>query len=80
MELRDVKHIYQSRAEFVVMDSANLDVPASKTTALDGASGSGKSTNVGLVEQFYDPVGGSVCLDSHEIITLNLRWLRQQIS
>jgi ATP-binding cassette, subfamily B (MDR/TAP), member 1 len=80
VELRDIKHIYPSRAEVVVMDGVNLDVPAGKTTALVGASGSGKSTIVGLIERWYDPVGGAIFLDGHDISTLNLRWLRQQIS
>jgi ATP-binding cassette subfamily B (MDR/TAP) protein 1 len=80
VELRDIKHIYPSRAEVVVMDGVNLDVPAGKTTALVGASGSGKSTIVGLIERWYNPVGGSILLDGHDICTLNLRWLRQQIS
>lgn len=80
VELRNIKHIYPSRAEVTVMKDVNLIVPAGKTTALVGASGSGKSTIVGLVERFYDPVGGSVYLDGHDVSTLNLRWLRQQIS
>jgi ATP-binding cassette, subfamily B (MDR/TAP), member 1 len=80
VELKTVKHIYPSRAEVVVMSNVNLLIPAGKTTALVGASGSGKSTIVGLVERFYDPVGGGVYLDGHNIETLNLRWLRQQIS
>lgn len=80
VELKDVKHIYPSRAEVVVMKDVNLIVPAGKTTALVGASGSGKSTIIGLVERFYDPVGGHLYLDGHELSTLNLRWLRQQIS
>ena len=80
VELRNIKHIYPSRAEVVVMQNVNLVVPAGKTTALVGASGSGKSTIVGLVERFYDPVGGEVYLDGHNVSTLNLRWLRQQIS
>ncbi|KAI9700400.1 MAG: GTPase-activating protein [Candelina mexicana] len=80
VELRNIKHIYPSRAEVVVMEDVSLVVPAGKTTALVGASGSGKSTIVGLVERFYDPVGGQVFLDGHDIQTLNLRWLRQQIS
>lgn len=80
VELRNIKHIYPSRAEVVVMEDVNLVVPAGKTTALVGASGSGKSTIVGLVERFYDPVGGHVYLDGHDIQSLNLRWLRQQIS
>jgi ATP-binding cassette, subfamily B (MDR/TAP), member 1 len=80
VELRQIKHIYPSRPEVVVMEDVNLLIPAGKKTALVGASGSGKSTIVGLVERFYDPVQGQVFLDGHDISTLNLRWLRQQIS
>lgn len=80
LELKNIKHIYPSRPEVVVMNEVDLVVPAGKTTALVGASGSGKSTIVGLVERFYDPVGGEIHLDGHDISTLNLRWLRQQMS
>lgn len=80
IRLENVKMIYPSRPDVTVMDNISLDVPAGKTTALVGASGSGKSTIVGLVERFYEPVQGKVYLDGHDITTLNLRWLRQQIS
>ncbi|KAF2404519.1 ATP-binding cassette transporter ABC4 [Trichodelitschia bisporula] len=80
IELRHVKHIYPSRPEVVVMEDVNLLIPAGKQTALVGASGSGKSTIVGMVERFYDPVGGEVLLDGRNIQTLNVRWLRQHIS
>lgn len=80
IRLENIKHIYPSRPEVVVMKDVSLEIPAGKTTALVGASGSGKSTIVGLVERFYDPVAGKVYLDGHDISTLNLRWLRQQIA
>ncbi|KAB8296977.1 hypothetical protein EYC80_002380 [Monilinia laxa] len=80
VELKNIKHIYPSRPEVVIMDDVSLVIPAGKMTALVGASGSGKSTIVGLVERFYDPVGGQVLIDGHDVSTLNLRWLRQQIS
>ncbi|QIW98788.1 hypothetical protein AMS68_004306 [Peltaster fructicola] len=80
VELRHIRHIYPSRPEVVVMEDVSLEVPAGKTTALVGASGSGKSTIVGLVERFYDPVNGEVLLDGVNVQKLNLRWLRQQIS
>ncbi|KAL7626760.1 hypothetical protein AAE478_003534 [Parahypoxylon ruwenzoriense] len=80
IRLEHIKHIYPSRPEVVVMKDVSLDIPAGKTTALVGTSGSGKSTIVGLVERFYDPVAGKVFLDGHDISTLNLRWLRQQMS
>ncbi|KAM0324384.1 hypothetical protein ACHAQA_008165 [Verticillium albo-atrum] len=78
--LENIKHIYPSRPEVTVMQDVSLTIPAGKTTALVGASGSGKSTIVGLVERFYDPVQGSVYLDGHDISKLNLRWLRQQMA
>lgn len=80
VELKDIRHVYPSRPEVVVMDGVDLHIPASKTTALVGASGSGKSTIVGLVERFYDPVGGQVFLDGVDIRELNLQFLRQQVS
>ncbi|KAI9714737.1 MAG: GTPase-activating protein [Bogoriella megaspora] len=80
IELRNIRHIYPSRPEVVVMEDVDLSVPAGKTTALVGASGSGKSTIVGLVERFYDPVGGTVLLDDINIQDLNLRWLRRQMA
>lgn len=80
IELKNVRHIYPSRPEVVVMNGVSLVVPAGKETALVGASGSGKSTIVSLVERFYDPVGGQVLLDGHNIQELNLRWFRQQIA
>lgn len=80
IRLEHVKHIYPSRPDVVVMEDVSLTIPAGKTTALVGASGSGKSTIVGLVERFYSPVEGTVYLDNVDISTLNLRWLRRQIS
>ncbi|TGO28765.1 hypothetical protein BPAE_0023g00300 [Botrytis paeoniae] len=80
VELKNIKHIYPSRPEVTIMNDVSLIIPAGKMTALVGASGSGKSTIVGLVERFYDPVGGQVLIDGHDVSTLNLRWLRQQIS
>lgn len=78
--LQNIKHIYPSRPEVTVMNDVSLEVPAGKVTALVGASGSGKSTIVGLVERFYDPVSGRVLIDGYDVNCLNLRWLRQQIA
>ncbi|KAF8536117.1 ABC transporter-like protein [Trichophaea hybrida] len=80
IELRGVKHIYPSRPTIEVIKDMDLFIPAGKVTALVGASGSGKSTIVGLVERFYDPVAGQILLDGHDVSSLNLRWLREHIS
>ncbi|EED77514.1 predicted protein [Postia placenta Mad-698-R] len=57
----------------------SITFPAGKTTALVGASGSGKSTVISLTERFYDPLEGVVRLDGNDLKTLNLKWLRCQI-
>ncbi|KAK4432470.1 ABC transporter B family member 1 [Sesamum alatum] len=79
LELRNVDFAYPSRPETRVLNNFSLTVPAGKTIALVGSSGSGKSTVVSLIERFYDPPSGQVLLDGHDIKTLKLRWLRQQI-
>ncbi|GFH06183.1 uncharacterized protein HaLaN_00773, partial [Haematococcus lacustris] len=56
-----------------------LTVPAGKTVALVGSSGSGKSTVVQLVERFYDPLGGAVLLDGVDLRSLQVKWLRTQV-
>jgi ATP-binding cassette subfamily B (MDR/TAP) protein 1 len=77
---RDIRHVYPSRPEQTVLEDFNLTIPSRKVTALVGASGSGKSTVVGLIERFYLPVNGELFLDGQNIQNLNLRWLRRQIS
>jgi ATP-binding cassette subfamily B (MDR/TAP) protein 1 len=80
LRLESVKHIYPSRPDVTVMDEVTLDVPPGKITAIVGASGSGKSTIVGLIQRFYSPVNGRILLDGVDISTINLRWLRQQMA
>ncbi|KAK4478669.1 hypothetical protein RD792_014160 [Penstemon davidsonii] len=79
LELKNVDFFYPSRQETQVLTNFSLVVPAGKTIALVGSSGSGKSTVVSLIERFYDPTSGQVLLDGHDIKAINLRWLRQQI-
>ncbi|KAJ0691057.1 putative ABC-type xenobiotic transporter [Helianthus annuus] len=79
LELKNVDFSYPSRPDVKILNNFTLSVPAGKTIALVGSSGSGKSTVVSLIERFYDPTSGQVMLDGHDIKGLNLKWLRQQI-
>ncbi|KAJ6805921.1 PGP1 isoform X1 [Iris pallida] len=79
VEVRDVEFAYPSRPDTPVLRGFSLNVAAGKTMALVGSSGSGKSTVVSLIERFYDPSSGQVLVDGHDIRSLKLRWLRQQI-
>ncbi|KAH9174816.1 P-loop containing nucleoside triphosphate hydrolase protein [Lactarius sanguifluus] len=77
--LENVEFSYPSRPDVQITKSLSLTFLAGRTTALVGASGSGKSTVISLVERFYDPLSGSVRLDGVDIRNLNLKWLRSQI-
>lgn len=75
----NVKFHYPSRPNVPILKGLTTSFAAGNTVALVGASGSGKSTVVSLVERFYDPIEGIVKLDGRDIKTLNIKWLRRQI-
>ncbi|KIK97939.1 hypothetical protein PAXRUDRAFT_807077 [Paxillus rubicundulus Ve08.2h10] len=77
--LQDVKFNYPSRPDIAIVKGLNITFPAGKTTAIVGASGSGKSTIVALIERFYDPLSGFVKLDGVDIRDINIKWLRSHI-
>lgn len=77
--LENINFSYPSRATVQVVQDLSLHFEAGKTAALVGASGSGKSTIISLVERFYDPTSGVVKVDGVDVKNLNLKWLRSQI-
>ncbi|KAL0958172.1 hypothetical protein HGRIS_000335 [Hohenbuehelia grisea] len=77
--LENVNFSYPARPTVPVVKNLSLTFRSGQTAALVGASGSGKSTVVSLVERFYDPLSGSVRLDGNNLKDLNLKWLRSQI-
>jgi ATP-binding cassette subfamily B (MDR/TAP) protein 1 len=50
-----------------------------KKTAIVGESGCGKSTILSLIERFYDPQGGVIAIDNHDIRSLDLKYWRSLI-
>lgn len=79
IELKDVHFSYPTRQDVPVFAGLSLTIPAKRTTALVGASGSGKSTIVGLIERWYSVEKGTITLDGVDIRDLNIRWLRNNI-
>ncbi|ODV91348.1 hypothetical protein CANCADRAFT_3056 [Tortispora caseinolytica NRRL Y-17796] len=80
IELKNVRFVYPSRPSVTVLKNMSLHVKPGQTVALVGMSGSGKSTIVGILERFYAPLAGEVLIDGHDIASLNVRWLRQQVA
>lgn len=79
IELRHVDFAYPSRPDVSIFKDFNLRIRAGQSQALVGASGSGKSTVIALIERFYDPISGKVLIDGKDIRKLNLNSLRLKI-
>ncbi|KAH9306018.1 hypothetical protein KI387_010422, partial [Taxus chinensis] len=79
IEFRNVYFSYLSRPDIPILSGFYLTVPAKKTVAIVGRNGSGKSSIIPLMENFYDPTLGEILLDGENIKNLNIEWLRKQI-
>ncbi|KAJ8290697.1 hypothetical protein GJAV_G00016440 [Gymnothorax javanicus] len=79
IEFKDIHFSYPSRRDTKILNGMSLKIPHGKTVALVGASGCGKSTTIQLLQRFYDPDGGEVLLDGHNVRSLNIRWLRENM-
>ncbi|KOM40336.1 hypothetical protein LR48_Vigan04g053400 [Vigna angularis] len=77
IELKRINFSYPSRPDVIIFKDFNLRVPAGKSVALVGQSGSGKSFVISLILRFFDPVSGRVLVD--DITKLNLKSLRRHI-
>ncbi|MGW8959637.1 ABC transporter ATP-binding protein [Paenibacillus sp. NPDC055715] len=75
--LHDVAFSYTEGEE--VLHSANLVIPANRTTAFVGPSGSGKSTLFSLLERFYVPNTGEICYGDDPISSYTLSSWRSKI-
>jgi ATP-binding cassette, subfamily B, bacterial len=62
-----------------VLRDIDLEVPAGRTIALIGHTGSGKTTLTSLVPRFYDVTGGRVTVDGHDVRDLTLSSLRRAV-
>lgn len=75
--LKNVTFAYETVAP--VIKNLSLHIPAGKTTAIVGSTGSGKSTLVKLLLRLYDIQSGSILLDGVDIRELRLQDLRRAI-
>ncbi|XP_074271903.1 putative ABC transporter B family member 8 [Silene latifolia] len=79
IQFEHVKFTYPSRLDTIILKDFDLKIEAGKTVALVGASGSGKSTAIALLQRFYDANEGFVKIDGIDIRMLKLKWVRGQM-
>ncbi len=69
-----------ARSPRAALSEIDLDVPAGRTVALVGGTGSGKSSLVSLISRLYDVSEGQVLLDGADVREVALRPLRQAVA
>jgi ATP-binding cassette subfamily B protein len=74
VRFEDVRFSYASGPE--VLHGLDIDIPAGETHAVVGLTGAGKSTIVKLLLRLYEPTGGTIRVDGHDIRDLGFADLR----
>lgn len=76
---KNVSFSYPGASE-KALDNVSFEVPAGKTVALVGASGSGKSTAASLIPRFYDVQEGSVLIGGADVRNIDKRDLMEHVA
>ncbi len=62
------------------LEDVSLDIPAGRTVALVGATGSGKTSLAALLSRLYDVTAGSVLVDGSDVRDVDVFSLRSQVA
>ncbi len=73
-------HVSFSLGDKKILNDISFDLKAGKTIGIMGATGTGKTSIINLLQRFYDTTEGEVKLDGVNIKELSLNQLRKSIS
>ena len=62
-----------------VLKDVSFTIPAGKTVAVLGATGSGKSTLMLLLQRLYEPTGGMISIGGVPLDRIDRAWLRSRV-
>ena len=77
VEIRDLTFSYTPDRPLI--GDFNLSVQPGQRIAIVGPTGCGKTTFINLLMRFYDPQGGSICLDGINTMEMNRGELRRTV-
>uniref|UniRef100_A0A8C5NZY4 ABC-type oligopeptide transporter ABCB9 n=1 Tax=Jaculus jaculus TaxID=51337 RepID=A0A8C5NZY4_JACJA len=80
VDFENVTFTYRTRPHTQVLQNVSFSLSPGKVTALVGPSGSGKSSCVNILENFYPLQGGRVLLDGKPISAYDHKYLHRVIS
>lgn len=69
--LKDLSFKYGGKSSPLVLKRINCCIPEGKTTAIVGASGSGKTTFMKLLLKFYEPTNGNIFIGDTDLNSIN---------
>ena len=76
-DIKDVDFSYPNGNK--ALTGINMSILPGRITAFVGLSGAGKSTIINLLDKFYEPQTGSVCLDGVDLREWDTHYLRENI-
>ena len=77
VKFSDVSFSYEP--EKPILQQITFEVKPDSMIALVGPSGSGKTTLANLISRFYDPTEGQITIDGHDLKSIKIRSLRDQL-
>ncbi|XP_031426297.1 ATP-binding cassette sub-family B member 9 isoform X2 [Clupea harengus] len=80
VEFINVSFNYPTRPDTEILKNVSFTIQPGEVTALVGPSGSGKSSCVGLLENFYAPKEGQVLLDGRPVQAYEHTYLHSKVA
>lgn len=80
ISFENVKFYYPSRKDILTLDNISFNIKQNQFTAIVGKSGSGKSTIMQLLLNFYNHHAGKIKLAGHDINSYDRNFIRKIIA
>merc|ERR1719230_601274 len=80
IEFNNVDFTFPSEPTKQILHKLSFKISPGEKVGFVGATGSGKSTSIKLIERFYEPQAGSIMLDGRDITEYDVHHLRRHMS